>query len=104
MPELIIKYLNLKHVCFRFNDSRITLGRGPGNDLRLPDRQISTAHAQVFRRDKTYFLEDLESANGTFHNNKLIESVVALASGDVIMIGKTELIFNDGESRPPHPG
>ena len=94
MPELVIKYKNLKEVTFRFEDSRITVGRRADNDLRLPDKKISDVHAQVCRKDNGYFVKDLNSANGTFHNRKLIKGEVPLAAGDVIVLGDTELTFN----------
>ena len=94
MPELMIQYKKLKAVTFRFEDSRITIGRRADNDLRLPDRKVSEIHAQVYRKDNGYYLKDLCSANGTFHNRKLINAEVPLAAGDVIVMGDTELIFN----------
>ena len=44
------------------------------------------------REYDTFILEDLNSMNGTFINNKRIDSC-ALNSGDRILIGKHELVF-----------
>lgn len=47
---------------------------------------ISRRHAKVHYSDGVYFLEDLESRNGTKRNGELIEGRIRLEDGDVIGI------------------
>lgn len=74
-------------------ESRATeIGRVSENDIVLPDPNVSRIHARVERRDDGYYLTDLESTNGTWVNEKRVESVV-LDENDVIRLGSTRFIF-----------
>jgi VWFA-related protein len=69
----------------------MVIGRTEGN-VNLQDDTISRQHARVVLNQNNYFIEDMNSSNGTFLNNKKINSSV-LKTGDIIKIGNTELIF-----------
>jgi pSer/pThr/pTyr-binding forkhead associated (FHA) protein len=69
----------------------VTVGRGPGSDISLPDPAVSRAHATVRLDGTTVVVEDLDSANGTAVNGKTIDSARRLDSGDVIEVGGTRL-------------
>ena len=57
------------------------------------DVQISRRHAQIVVQGGAVWLEDLNSANGTYHNGRRIFSRVLLKGGDAIQIGNTVLRF-----------
>ncbi|MCB0077822.1 MAG: FHA domain-containing protein [Anaerolineales bacterium] len=65
----------------------LTVGRHPGSDVYLPDRQVSREHARIFRTTKGFFIEDLRSKNGTFINGKRIHRPTRLHDGAIIQIG-----------------
>ena len=68
------------------------IGRHPESDIVLDDITMSRMHAEVSRIGTRYFLTDVGSLNGTYHNqNRTDES--ELASGDEIQIGKYRFIF-----------
>ncbi|TYO97377.1 FHA domain-containing protein [Desulfallas thermosapovorans] len=69
----------------------LRLGRGPNNEVILPDRFASNNHARLFSRDGQFWLEDLGSKNGTYLNGKPLAGPAVLANGDQIRIG--EIIF-----------
>jgi hypothetical protein len=69
----------------------LKLGRGPQNEIVLPDRFASNNHARLYSRDGQYWLEDSGSKNGTFLNGKPLAGPAVLANGDQIRIG--EIIF-----------
>lgn len=75
----------------------VTIGRGPGNNLVLPDDQISRNHALIRRDGEDYMIMDLGSSNGTFVNDKPVTSPTPLHSRDVIRIGETEFVFQHEE-------
>jgi two-component system NtrC family sensor kinase len=81
----------LKDTLFPLHD-QLTIGRSPGNDLNLKHISISRRHAVVRLQDATVILEDLDSHNGTFVNEKRIKSAV-LSSGDVVRFGEVGLHF-----------
>ncbi len=49
------------------------LGRYPTNDIVLPDPYISRRHARIFFRDGEWYIEDLNSTNGTIVDNEDIK-------------------------------
>lgn len=69
----------------------LRLGRGPDNEVILPDPFASGNHARLYNRDGQFWLEDLGSKNGTFLNGKPLAGPAVLANGDHIRIG--EIIF-----------
>jgi hypothetical protein len=71
----------------------VSLGRSADADIRLDDRYASGLHARVFNRSGTYFVEDMNSTNGTLLNSRELHGEAELTPGDVIRIGDTELRF-----------
>ncbi|NLM04914.1 MAG: FHA domain-containing protein [Clostridiales bacterium] len=69
------------------------IGRKRGCDIQILDRFLSSQHAKITMDEGEYFLEDLESANGTYLNGNKIEDVVKLKTGDRIGFGQTEFLF-----------
>lgn len=65
----------------------------PEIDLRLDDA-VSRRHAKIFVQDGRYVVTDLNSTNGTRHNQRWLspEAVVPLAAGDEIEVGEISLI------------
>ena len=55
---------------------------------------VSRHHAKIFHSDQGYFLEDLQSRNGTFVNGKLVTTTQRLEEGDRIRICEVELTFH----------
>ncbi len=80
------------------SDERVVgIGREKGNDITVEDHEASRRHAEIRKRNDTYFLADLDSSNGTFLNNCRI-SEAELKSGDRIQIGRTLFLYSKGES------
>lgn len=64
-------------------------------EVVLEDISVSRLHARILREGDKYYLEDLNSTNGTFKNGLRMEPYEkrGLDPGDEIKIGKKELIF-----------
>ncbi|NCA11405.1 FHA domain-containing protein [bacterium] len=71
----------------------ISIGREPGNFIRLDDREVSRLHAEIRRVDGGFVVGDLNSSNGTFVNNRKVERAT-LASGDQIQVGRTVMVYS----------
>jgi pSer/pThr/pTyr-binding forkhead associated (FHA) protein len=69
----------------------VSIGRGPKNDIRLPDSAVSARHARLVQEDEV-FLIDEQSTNGTRLNGKRIERH-PLRHGDLMQIGRYQLKF-----------
>ncbi|TAN29560.1 MAG: FHA domain-containing protein [Actinomycetota bacterium] len=70
--------------------STITIGRGQGCNIAIPrDTFASSVHARVYEHSNGYYVEDLDSTNGTFVNGKKISGPQVIVSGDRLQIGQT---------------
>ncbi len=72
----------------------LEIGRDPHSDLRLNDPAVSRHHARVQKILNDYYLEDLQSTNGTLLNSRPVIKHV-LKDGDRIHIGGFDIVFAD---------
>jgi pSer/pThr/pTyr-binding forkhead associated (FHA) protein len=88
---------------------RLTIGRGPENDLPLASPKVSREHAQLRVDGGRWFLYDRGSFNGTFLNGVRVQpgSPLPLRHADRIAIGPEVILFSwpaqleDPESTEP---
>lgn len=73
-------------------ETRLTIGRGEENDIRLSHSTVSRSHTLVYMEDGQAVVEDMESRNGTYVNGEQVNKAV-LSSGDVIWVGDVALRF-----------
>lgn len=85
---------------FPFRDE-VLIGRSTYNAVPLVDGSVSRQHAHITRKGITYFIEDLNSTNGTVLRKTQIPSKVPhpLLDGDEICIGTSKLIFHIEENK-----
>ncbi len=62
------------------------VGRDDDCDVVLPERQISRHHIRVHNKDGQFFIEDLESRNGTWINGQRLEGMQEIFDGDELHI------------------
>jgi hypothetical protein len=74
----------------------LSIGRSPDADIRVEDRYASGIHARVYGRGGGYFVEDLNSTNGTLLNSAELHGEAQVDEGDLIRIGDTEFRFERG--------
>lgn len=70
------------------------LGRDAGNDVSLDDDEASARHARISFDDEGFWIEDLDTTNGTFVNGQRITERTVLRNEDLIRIGRTMLQFH----------
>ena len=68
----------------------VSIGRNVTNDIQIDNLSVSKNHAQITREKDSYRVEDLNSTNGTYLNEKMI-SKGELKHKDVITVGKHTL-------------
>jgi general secretion pathway protein A len=73
---------------------RIIVGRTPDNDLQIDSRFVSRHHCQIVTTLHSSVIEDLNSTNGIYVKSKRVRRHY-LNDGDVVVIGKHELIYVD---------
>ncbi|MGD9128674.1 MAG: FHA domain-containing protein [Planctomycetia bacterium] len=70
----------------------VTLGREDGNGIQINDERVSRYHVKLQQDKERIVLTDLDSTNGTKVNGETIRLWI-LRPGDVIMIGRTMLVY-----------
>jgi hypothetical protein len=74
----------------------LSIGRSKESDVQIEDRYASGLHARVFSREGRFFVEDMNSTNGTLLNGATLQGEAELIDGDTIQIGDTEFRFEVG--------
>ncbi len=90
-------------IFLKFNDAvlkeiesdqhEITIGRNAKNDIQIDNMAVSRQHARIIGSLSRYYIEDLNSTNGTFVNKEKIStrSMKELKEDDEITVGKYTL-------------
>ncbi|HSO98387.1 MAG TPA: FHA domain-containing protein [Solirubrobacteraceae bacterium] len=75
--------------------SQLTIGRGPGNDLRIEwDESVSRVHAELIRLGQEWtVVDDGLSRNGSYVNAERLSGRRRLRDGDLVRIGETAVIY-----------
>ena len=99
--SIIIKDIS-KDEIHNFRDNEIFIGRGKLAQIRLQhDESVSNIHARIFRKEEKWWLEDLQSTNGTFLNEEPIVTPTIIVTGDQITCGKTTIEITMNNNPPP---
>ncbi|HYL00250.1 MAG TPA: AAA family ATPase, partial [Steroidobacteraceae bacterium] len=73
---------------------RLIVGRTPDNDVHIDSRFVSRHHCQIITTANSCVIEDLNSTNGVYVKSARVRRHY-LNDGDVVLIGKHELIYMD---------
>ena len=90
MLRIILKFNSTVLNELKIDQDEIIIGRDSGNDIQIDNVAVSREHARIIRGPNFYFIEDLNSTNGTFVNGKKINKKF-LQEVDEISIGKHSL-------------
>ena len=83
------------------DQDKITIGRNEDNDIQINNMAVSGNHARITRDQDDYYIEDLNSTNGTFVNGEKIRKRI-LNEDDEITIGKHTIIINGKSNGNKH--
>ena len=94
-PLYILSLLNneLMSSSWKLSNEEYSIGRSSKNKIILDDITVSREHALIKFSNKTPQIKDLNSTNGVYINNDLIENHANIKSGDKLQIGKFQLLF-----------
>jgi len=79
---------------FPLLDDESLIGRDASNPISIADNSVSSRHARIIRGSDGFFIEDLQSRNGTFVNGGKVTERRLLTNNDLVRIGKVILTFN----------
>ncbi len=81
-----------------FSKPEIILGRNPACDISIEDETASAQHAKLSYHHNQWWVEDLNSTNGTKLNRQKLTLPTVLTSDDEIQCGKTKVFVSmDGD-------
>ena len=69
----------------------ITLGRDASCEYVVSDETVSAHHARLNYHHQQWWVEDLNSTNGTFLNNDPVSVPTVIISGDELRVGKINI-------------
>ena len=78
---------------FTFPPGRVIVGRSPDNEIYIKSKFVSRHHAQLISDHSGCVIEDLNSTNGIFMDERQIKKH-RLRDGDVVSIGVHELVYH----------
>lgn len=92
-PPLALTFTNSesKQLTRHFRHPEITLGRDPHCEVYLENETVSAQHARLSYHHGQWWLEDLNSTNGTTLNGEPVDTATIVISGDKIHCGKAPL-------------
>lgn len=74
---------------FHFFQTEILIGRHTQCDLTILDENASAQHARLSHHHGRWWLEDLNSTNGTFLNGSKLNTATVIITDDEIRCGNT---------------
>jgi len=87
--KVLAKLESGKEVQQRYSQTEVTIGRDPNCDFPILDEAISAHHARVSFHHSQWWLEDLNSTNGTFIGKSKVSVPVVLIASDEFKCGNT---------------
>ncbi len=92
MPLLLVEGGSYNKEAVEFGEDDFLIGRSLEADLTLNHTQVSSSHAKIVYNDRSFWLQDLGSRNGTtIKNRKIIQH--NLKEGDLFEIGEFKVTF-----------
>jgi len=91
-PHLELRVQNEENLePYRYNISEIIIGRDPNSDCCLQSEKVSANHALISFHHNQWWIEDLNSTNGSFLNNDPVGAPTVVVDGDHLRCGDVTL-------------
>ena len=74
-----------------FSCANVTIGRDNACEYAISNDTVSAHHARLSYHHKQWWIEDLQSTNGTFLNDERIFTPTVIISGDEVRCGQISL-------------
>ncbi len=78
----------------KFASAEVVIGRDKECDYQIEDEIVSSRHARLVYRYNQWWIEDLQSTNGTYLNDERVETPTVIIKGDELRIGRQILLVD----------
>lgn len=78
-------------LAYRYTVAEVMIGRDPECECTLNSEKVSANHARLSFHHNQWWIEDLNSTNGSFLNNEPIVEPTVVANSDQLRCGDTTL-------------
>ena len=103
IPTLSVQLLEIEPESVHlYNLSQLMIGRDPTCDVCLPNELVSAQHARLSYHHNQWWVEDLQSTNGTYLNDERVYTPTVLISGDELRCGKINMKISFGDQLGPN--
>ena len=97
-PSHVVKFTNVENLVQMYQCGimdKVLVGRDPTSCAIAitTDDAVSSKHCEISFIDGQYYVEDMDSSNGTYVNGYRISAKEEIKAGDKIKIGKWEYFF-----------
>jgi pSer/pThr/pTyr-binding forkhead associated (FHA) protein len=75
-----------------FDTPEVMIGRSPNSAYPIPNDTVSARHARLSYHHNQWWVEDLNSTNGTYLNDERLTFPTVIVSGDELRCGKVSLM------------
>jgi len=80
MAKILLKFKDAVIKDFPLEKEATTIGRKSGNDIVIDNIGVSGFHANILKEGENFYIEDLNSLNGTFVDGKKYPKVFLIAA------------------------
>ncbi len=94
MAKLVLTFEAAVLKEFPLSQDVVTIGRLPDNTVQIDNLAVSGHHAKIYWETDHYVVEDNNSLNGTYVNNRRVNKTI-LNNEDAVLVGKHTLRFLD---------
>jgi len=106
MPKFFLKFNQavIKEIPFPEGKMSLSIGRHPDNDIFIDNPAVSSHHAKVTREGNKFYVEDLNSTNGTFLNGLKIVKAEIHHKDSIQVVQHVLEFYNEEEISIPQAG
>ena len=87
-------HLSYKDKKISFQQQEIFLGRSPTSDLQIDNNTVSSSHAKIFFSKNQWWVEDMQSSNGSRLNSLDLTIPTVLTNEDELELGNATILIS----------